>query len=205
MTSRSSACVLVLAALLAATTAQPCFGISGTMRIASLGKPTAGKASWPTKVTEFVNLPARTTGWYSWFSETPSDVQRYWFHVENVTELNALIEQFAAIESKKLEIVLSPEQNPSGGLEFHGESVEFSIGDQQTLDRWFEQLEVDADGRRIFGVHRYDKPPVALPPTLTIFLKHKVVNVDELRLPPGISVRRLAPQRPLGGEIITIF
>jgi hypothetical protein len=188
-------------------TAAPALSLaaSGTLQVAWSGRPVKGRPSWPQGVEDFVNLPARTTGWSPWFTECSNDVNLYRFHTESMAELNALIEKFAAIKSDHLQIVLASEPGPRDGAEFHGESAELSLGDQSSLNEWFERLEVDADGVRHFGAHRFDKPPTAWPPTLTILLNHKSMKVGELRIPPEIPVKRIAPRRAIGNEVITVF
>jgi len=203
-TARALAFKCIFATLV---TVSPTLGLaaSGTMQVAWVGSPVVGHASGPQGRESFVNLPARTTGWGPWLTECSNDVKLYRFHTDSLAELNALIEKFAAIKSDHLQILLAPEPGPRDGAEFHGESAELSIGDQNALNQWFDRLEIDADGVRHFGVHRFEKPPTAWPPTLTIFLNHKSMKVGELRIPPEIPVKRLAPRRAISNEITTIF
>ncbi len=91
---------------------------------------------------------------------------------------------------------ISPASAGRNDLKSAGEAAELAVGNQEALNFWFDRLKKDADGLRVFGVHRYEKPPVAMVPTLTIFVGHKVVDLDQLKVPAKVRVGRLMP----GGE-----
>lgn len=173
-------------ALLVASVAH---GIAGSSRIAEPGRPTTISESLPQGTAEFVNLPSRTEGWNDWFSEWPNDVNHYLYRAHDPAQINALIEQFARIQSDRLQIRLAPLPEPKGlgwttSLKTgNGVAAVFSIGDQAILDRWYEQL----DGRR-FGVMEFTGKPIAVPPTLTLFVDHQAIDLGSLKIPPQISV-----------------
>jgi hypothetical protein len=165
------------------------YGVAGSDRIATPGRPTTVSKSLPRGTAEFVNLPSRTEGWNDWFSEWPNDVNHYLYGADDTAEINALIEQFAKIESARLQIRLAPLPEPRGLgwttslKKGNGAAAVFSIGDQAILDRWYEQL----DGGK-FGVMEFTGKPIAAPPTLTLFVDHKAIDLGVLKIPPRISV-----------------
>lgn len=58
----------------------------------------------------------------------------------------------------------------------------FSIGDQSVIDQWYQQV------RKPFGKIEFTAAPVAVPPTLTIFVQNESVKLDDLKIPEGIDV-----------------
>ncbi len=179
------------AVLLAGTHAS---AMSGTSQVAWPGKVVAAEASWPEGVLALVNDPARTKGWNPWFSEWPNDLNRYELQVTNTTEVNRLIGKLVAIKSPKLQLRLNP-QKEARSLGFstvldegNGTGVLFSIGNQARLDEWFARLPEETPGVRKFGVHRLREAPTATPPTLTIFVAHPAVKLEQLEIPKGIEV-----------------
>jgi hypothetical protein len=169
----------------------------GTDIVASKGQPAYVSPSWPVGCGDLVNAPSRTSGWNSWFSEWPNDVNQYAFELKSTEELNRLIEKLAAIKSNLKEIRLSHLKEPNGlGWvtrlpEGNRIPVIFSIGDQAVIDEWFKQV------RQPFGVMEFTATPEAVPPTLTIFVQNNVVKIDDLRIPEGIKL--------LAGHVPTVF
>jgi len=165
------------------------YGVAGSSRIADPGQSTTVSESLPRGTAEFVNLPSRTEGWNDWFSEWPNDVNHYLYQAGDTGEINALIEHFAKIDSDRLQIRLAPLPEPRGLgwttslKKGNGAAAVFSIGDQAILDRWYEHL----DGRK-FGVMEFTGKPIAAPPTLTLFVDHKAIDLAALRIPPRIPV-----------------
>jgi hypothetical protein len=154
-------------------------------------------AGWPEGVGELVNDPMRTTGWYSWFTEWPNDVRQYGFEVKSTDEINRLIEKLGSIKSDLRQIRLSHLKEPSGlGWvtllpEGNNIAVIFSIGDQRRIDEWYKTVS------KPFGVMEFTAAPMAVPPTLTIFVQNKAVNLEQLRIPKGIHVE--------SGYVPTVF
>ena len=66
----------------------------GTSAIAQKGHPVKVPPGWPEGVGKIVNDDSRTSGWNSWFSEWPNDVNHYAFDIESTEELNRLIAKF---------------------------------------------------------------------------------------------------------------
>jgi hypothetical protein len=178
------ACLVVLGWLGASTL----FAAGGTAVIAAKGQPVTASPAWPEGVEDIVNDPTRTTGWNSWFSEWPNDVQQYAFEIKTTDDLNRLIERLAATKAEVRQIRLSHLPEPSGlGWvtqlpEGNKIAAIYSIGDQSRIDEWYKRV------RKPFGVMEFTAAPVAVPPTLTIFVRNKSVNLDELKIPREITV-----------------
>jgi len=164
------------------------FAAGGTAVIATKGQPVTASADWPEGVDDIVNDPARTSGWNSWFSEWPNDVQQYAFEIKTTDDLNRLIEKLAATKAEVRQIRLShlPEPAALGWVtrlpEGNRIAAIFSIGDQARIDEWYKHV------RKPFGVMEFTAAPVAVPPTLTLFIQNKSVNLDELKIPKEITV-----------------
>ena len=160
----------------------------GTRIVARIGEPAHLSPSWPEGVDELVNDASRTSGWNSWFSEWPNDVNQYALEIKSTDDLNRLIEKLAAIKSDLRQIRLSHLKEPDAlGWVTHvpqgnGIPVIFSIGDQARIDEWFERV------RKPFGVMEFTATPEAVPPTLTIFVQNESIELDKLEIPDGIDV-----------------
>ena len=189
---RLAACIAVLLA-----TASQAFAAGGTRIVASKGQKAHVPASWPAGVGPIVNDPTRTTGWNSWFSEWPNDVNQYAFDIKGTDDLSRLIEKLAAVKADVRQIRLSYLQEPSGlgwvtqVPKGNGIAVIFSMGDQSRIDEWYKTV------RKPFGVMEFTAAPVAVPPTLTIFVQNKAVDLDKLKIPEGITV--------MSGYVPTVF
>ena len=164
------------------------FAAGGTSLVATKGQSVPVAESWPEGVGDIVNDKARTTGWNSWFTEWPNDVNQYAFEINSGEDLNRLIEKLAAVKGNHRSIHLSHLKEPAslGWVtrvpEGNGIPVIFSIGDQARIDQWFQRV------RKPFGVMEFTDTPVAVPPTLTIFVSNDVVDLSKLRIPDGIDV-----------------
>ncbi|MEX0937611.1 MAG: hypothetical protein WDZ59_07100 [Pirellulales bacterium] len=160
----------------------------GTSIVATEGQAAHVSKAWPEGVAELVNDPVRTTGWNSWFTEWPNDVNQYAMEIKSTDDLNRLIRKLAAVESDLLQIRLSDLAEPKGlgwvtsVPEGNDIPVIFSIGDQERIDQWYAHV------RQPFGVMEFVAAPVAVPPTLTLFVQNEAVKLDELEIPEGISV-----------------
>jgi hypothetical protein len=160
----------------------------GTSVVATKGQPAYVSPSWPEGVAELVNDLSRTSGWNSWFTEWPNDVNQYAFEIKSTDDLNRLINKLGAIKTDLRQIRLSHMKEPNGlgwvtrVPEGNGIPVIFSIGDQARIDEWYKHV------RRPFGVMEFTAAPVAVPPTLTIFVQNKSVKLEELKIPEGIRV-----------------
>ena len=169
----------------------------GTMTIAMEGSAAYVSPNWPAGVGEIVNDPARTTGWNSWFSEWPNDVNQYALQVGSSDDINRLIQKLAAVGSELKQIRLSYLKEPRGlGWvtqldEGNNIPLIFSIGDQAVINQWYGRV------RKPFGVMEFTAAPVAVPPTLTIFVQNTAVNLIDLKIPDGIEV--------IAGYVPTVF
>ena len=162
------------------------FAAGGTSIVATKGQTTHVSSSWPEGVGELVSDVSRTSGWNSWFSEWPNDVNHYAFEIKSTGDLNRLIAKLAAIETDLRQIRFSHLKGPSGlgwvtrVPEGNSIPIVFSIGDQARIDEWFKHV------RKPFGVMEFTATPVAVPPTLTIFVQNKSVKLEELKIPDGV-------------------
>ena len=170
---------------------------SGTGIVATKGQVTHVSSDLPEGVSELVNDKSRTTGWNPWFSEWPNDVNQYAFEIENTDDLNRLIQKLSAIDSDLRQVRLSYQKEPRtlGWVtqlpEGNGIAVIFSIGDQARIDDWYQHV------RKPFGLMRFTAAPVAVPPTLTIFVQNRSVKLDELNIPTSIELSM--------GNVPTVF
>jgi hypothetical protein len=160
----------------------------GTSIVASPGQPASVSTGWPEGVGELVNDPARTTGWNSWFTEWPNDVNQYAFEIKTMGDLNRLIQKLAPVKSEVRQIRLSYLKEPQSlgwvtRLPKNNDiPVIFSIGDQSRIDQWYKRV------RKPFGRMEFVAVPVAVPPTLTLFVQNDSVNLDQLTIPKEIVV-----------------
>jgi hypothetical protein len=181
--------------------APDCHAAAGTSQVAAKGQPVSEKPGWPKGVAELLRDPRRGDGWSDWFSEWPSDVDHYEFRAANTEQLNEVIATFCRIQvaepdvrplPPRLEIRLSPLAEPAGyGWVSKFENgndlpAVFTLGNQQELDAWYVR-QIKPNGGR-FGVMQFEKAPVALPPTLTIFVGNASVDLGKLRVPESVHV-----------------
>ena len=123
------------------------------------------------------------------FSEWSNDVSHYAFDITETADLNRLIEKLASIKSELRQIRLSPTAEPRGlgwvtSLpEGNKIAALFSIGDQEQVNQWYRGF----PGAK-FGVMTFTDVPVAVPPTLTIYVANEKVDLDKLEIPNGVEV-----------------
>jgi hypothetical protein len=176
-------------------TAANALAMSGTSQVAWPGKPVAARADWPEGVLDLVNDPLRTEGWNPWFSECPNDVDFYSYAVEGTTNVNHLIAKLAAIKGAKARVLLYPDKEPRVLAlttvlgEDNGAAVVFSIGGQQRMNEWYQHLHEEKPGVRVFGVHRYQEPPEAQPPTLALHVGNGAIDLKGLKIPASVKVQ----------------
>ncbi len=164
------------------------FAAGGTRTIATKGQPVTVSEAWPEGVGAIVNDPTRTSGWNSWFSEWPNDVNQYAFEIASTDDLNRLLEKLAATKSEVRQVRLSHLKEPSGlgwvtsVPKDNNIAAIFSLGNQAQIDEWYKRV------RKPFGVMEFTAAPIAVPPTLTIFVQNKAVHLEELKIPEGVIV-----------------
>jgi hypothetical protein len=168
--------------------ASTCFGVAFTDRIAETGRPALLAKDLPEGIAALVNDSHRTTGWNDFFSSWCNDVNYYAFAVKSTDEINMLLEKLAAVKCDVKEVRLSYHKEPRGlGWttqlpEGNNAAVLFSIGNQSEVDRWFARTP------NPFGQIKFKACPVAVPPTLTLFVQNEVVDLDKLKIPAGVTV-----------------
>jgi hypothetical protein len=162
---------------------------AGTSQIASAGHPVWSQPNWPKGLLELLNDPARADGWNDYFSEWPNDVFHYQYKIDSTDQVNSLLAKLAAIKSDRLHVRLAPFKEPHGfGWTSklpagNDTALMLSFGDQQRLDEWYGRL----NGEK-FGVMEFEKAPVAVPPTLTIFTRNAAIDLDGLDIPRNLKV-----------------
>ncbi len=160
----------------------------GTDTIATKGQPVTVSEGWPEGVGAIVNDPTRTSGWNSWFSEWPNDVNQYAFEIASTDDLNRLLEKLAATKSEVRQVRLSHLKEPSGlgwvtsVPKDNNIAAIFSLGNQAQIDEWYKRV------RKPFGKMEFTAAPIAVPPTLTIFVQNKSVHLEELKIPARVIV-----------------
>lgn len=178
---------VTVAVLLFVEVSSACAG-GGTSIIARKGKEAGVSSSLPAGTEKLINHSSRTTGWNSWFTEWPNDVNHYAFEVGTTIDVNELIKQLALVQSDKICIHLSNQKEPStlGWTtrlkEGNSNAAVFSVGNQKTINQWYKNV------RKPFGVMEFVAAPVAVPPTLTIFVGNLSVNLEQLEIPKNIKV-----------------
>ena len=160
-------------------------GASGTTLVASRGQPMDMIPGWPDGVHRLINDLVRTEGWNPWFTECPNDVNYFGLDVRGAKDINRLIKKLAAVEADHVELHLLPEP---GAPHANGVGSVFVLGNQLTMDDWFNGLREVEPGVRQFGVHRYRVPPKAQSPTLVLYVGHKAVDLSKLEVPPIVEV-----------------
>ena len=181
----------------AVCTPQAVDAAGGTSQVATTGKKANLNPNWPGGVEKIVNDQSRTDGWNSWFTEWPNDVNQYAMEVESTNDLNRLITNLSKVEGKLRQIRLFNGKAP-GSLGWvtnapknNSIPVIFSIGDQKRIDEWYGRV------RKPFGVMEFLDTPVAVPPTLTLFVQNPKVKLSELKIPDNITVEQ--------GYVPTVF
>ncbi len=159
--------------------------ISGKDRVVARGQTAKALPGWPQGVLELINDPVRVNGWHPWFSECPNDRYYYEMDVRRPQDVNRLIKLLAAIKCRTLELNLNP---ADGAPHADGVGAIFALGNQPIINRWFMTLTEVEPGIRRFGVHRYREPPTAQPPTLTVYVGHKAVDLRKLTIPTNVAV-----------------
>jgi hypothetical protein len=170
------------------------YGIAGTSLIAQKGTPVEVREGWPDGTGALVNDPTRGDGHLSWFSNLPNDVCRYEMNVAGKDDVDRLVAALAKVKAPVKRICLDPGDDartarfPNAVPKGPAVGALFAIGHQPTLNRWFANLPEPVAGARKFGVHELKEAPTALPPTLTLYVRHPAVDLAKLRVPAGIEV-----------------
>jgi hypothetical protein len=105
--------------------------------------------------------------------------------------VNHLIQRLAEVKAPELRLDLQPGDGPPVPSCTNAEATpgaSFTVGDQTALSAWYERLPEVEPGTRQFGGWRYEQPPQAAPPTLTLYLDNPHVVLQDLRVPAGITV-----------------
>jgi hypothetical protein len=175
--------------MLVLTLARHALAAGGTSQIASKGRKVSERADWPKGLAALLNLPTRTDGWNGWFTEWPNDVEHYQFEVKTTEEANAVLAAFGKVKAEKLYVRLSPGKEPgsigwvSRIKEGNNTAIIYTHGDQARLDQWYAHLK---DGK--FGVMEFLAAPIAVPPTLVIYVENKAIDLNQLEIPANITV-----------------
>ncbi len=183
-----SSCLLGIVVGCILVCAPRAWAAGGTSQVASKGHKVTAQESWPKGLAECLKHPSRTAGWNPWFTEWPNDVEHFQFVIKNTDEANEVLKLFAEIKAD-LHVHLALGEEPAGigwvsKLEPGNDTaLLLSCGDQNRMNEWYAQL-----GGRKFGVMEFERCPVAVPPTLTIFVQNKAIDLEALRIPGKIRV-----------------
>lgn len=157
--------------------------------IARQGKPVIiDLTGYPDGTQALVNHALRADGWRPWFTEWPNDVIDFSFDAKCSADVQAIIDSFAAIKVRGKQVRLSALEEPAnlGWVSRIPEGrkipVLFTTGDQSTVDSWYKLV------RKPFGQIEFTAVPVAIPPTLTIFVGNPTVKLRELKIPSEVEV-----------------
>jgi hypothetical protein len=178
----------IVVAAIACLAASRAYAAGGTTTVATEGQKAYVQKAWPEGVADLVNDPARAAGWNPWFTEWPNDVHQYSFKIKSTDDVNRLLEKLAAVKTERTQLRLSPEKEPDsiGWVtrlpEDNFIAAMFSIGDQTQIDEWYKHV------RKPFGTMNFKAAPVAVPPTLTLYVQDKAIDLDALKIPEGIDV-----------------
>lgn len=140
---------------------------------------------WPEGVLNLVNHPLRTHGWQGFFSECQNDSQYFGIEIMSPADMHRAIKAFATIESKDLVIQLNP-----GGLR---QACRRNRGPLHAWKSEGHRRVVRApagpeNSERRFGIHSFQKPPPAQPPTLFLYVGHRAVDLRKLRIPSQVKL-----------------
>lgn len=125
-------------------------------------------------------------------------MHHYQFDVRNVRQVNEVVSRFARIKSDRLKTHLASGKQPdaigwvSRVPQDSNAPVMFSIGDQERIERWYSRLPGGT-----FGKMQFERMPVAVPPTLTLFVQNPAVDLDRLEIPAHVEVST--------GNVPTVF
>jgi hypothetical protein len=142
------------------------------------GKPTP----WSTAILHLVNDPLRTDGWQPGFSESPCDGVLFDYAVQSIEDVNHLIALFTEIDDPDARIVLELGTQPSANRLMAKERppVVFSLGNQGIRTFWYRHA-IRSKAKDFYG-------PKATPPTLTLYVEHRAIDLERLHFPPGINL-----------------
>lgn len=164
------------------------FAAGGTSIVAQKGQDAYVSKGWAEGVAEIVNDPARTTGWNDWFSEWSNDVNHYAYDIKSSDDVNRLIAKLDNVKgTKELHLCFLKEPRGLGWVTSidagNNIPVIFSTGDPARVLQWYNHV------RKPFGVIEFLDMPVAVPPTLTLFVQHDAIKLEELKIPEGMVVK----------------
>lgn len=175
---------------------QPVFAELSVDQIAWIGKPYDEKLleGQPAGIARIINDPLRTVGSNSCFSSNPAHRDTFEFEISDMRDLNRLIDLFSQVDGPKRIVHLSstrpisPLRGFNPDLRSPGPPVILTIEKQLVLDFWYRQVPQD-QVRKAFGPSAIHHPPIASPPTLTVYIRHPLVDLDQLIIPENISLQ----------------
>ncbi|HEX8911408.1 MAG TPA: hypothetical protein VF796_03540 [Humisphaera sp.] len=145
----------------------------------------AADRGWPRGSLPLMNDPLRVAGQHHWFSELPNATYLFDYRADSTADVNRLVDLLSKIEGVLVVVELSPLAGPPRGMNEKAGPVaaRLTMTSQRDLDRWFEHL--TPAGREKF---RTFVPPLAPPPTLTVYLGHPRVEPTKLQVPTAVTV-----------------
>ena len=174
---------------------QQVVGISSVDQCAYAGTPIDAEMvrfhGWPAGVRDLLNSPLRGDGWHPWFSECQNDWNYFEFDVTSAADVQHVLRLLEAVEAETVRVFLAPgAPRPHSALapQSSAAPVVFSIGSQVVIDRWYNNLSRGANGARVWGVHRFTRPPSAAPPTLTLYVGSDAIDLSTLSIPDRFEI-----------------
>jgi hypothetical protein len=186
----------VVCCLIALVIAPPiAFGVLIMTKVASQGKPVTPVDTWPNGVEDLVNDEVRIDGWNDWFSGSLCSVSRYAFDVHHREDVDRLIRKLAAIEAEEVQLSLIPEDGTrrtlssdedAGSAEKVG--VVFTDVKLVRVDRGAKPSWGVKPGVRSLDISGDEKKPRLHSLTLILYLGHKAVDLESLKIPSNIHI-----------------
>jgi hypothetical protein len=178
------------AILLVLCLGRPVFAMASTDIIEGpMEKSTVALYGFPDNSQPLINDWHRFWAWHPWFSELPNAAYFFAYSANTLDDVNELLGYFGEIKAKDLVIELDPAaENRVEGAKSKEKPepgpLTLCLVSKSALDHWFDHL--DEKEKKKFGV---TERPETSPPTMTICVGHKLVDLEKLKLPKNVKVQ----------------
>jgi hypothetical protein len=140
---------------------------------------------WPGGSLLLANHPLRMEQWHPMWGDSANDRQQFGYQIKHTADANGLTVTLGAVEGEPPVLELSPLREFKGFLEKDGSyQATFSVGSQKLANEWF----ANRDGRPARGKVLAAAPKIA-PPTMTLYLGDRRVDVGSLQVPARVRVK----------------
>jgi hypothetical protein len=149
----------------------------------------AAEYGWPKGTLALVNHPLRKQSWYGIWSGLPNDARQFLYRVDNTDDANQLLAVLQKIETKKRNLLISPESelHPALNKNLKG-NASFVIGSQTLIDQYAPhatpQVKKLGDDSPYFH---------ALAPVITVCVGDGRIDLSKLIIPKGVDAKVLSP------------